>query len=319
MNHRLGIVVIALSTFTGIAFAQQIAIARIDLMPNRPSPYLMRDWKQAAIGYDSLVFNASLTGTYLPLVSVSNGLGISSYVGQSPSQAREAINCLPAVIGATLVGVDKSNEFGTNWVSLCQNWFNSNPQENVYLNSPGGTSGSDWWYDLMPNVFFYQLSSLYPGVGNFQTQFTTVADRWSTALRAMGAGAAPWSLANLSHTAWNLSTMTPTNSGWTEPEAGGTIAWLLYNAFVKTGDPKYRTGAELAMESLLVYPVGQNPSYELQLPYGAYIAARMNAELGTTYDIGKLVNWCFSDGSDNSRLWGLTVGNWGGYDCSGLI
>ncbi len=45
----------------------------------------------------------------------------------------------------------------------------------------------------------------------------------------------------------------------------------------------------------------------------------MNAELGTTYNMTKIVNWCFSDGSDNSRLWGVTVGNWGGYDCDGLI
>ena len=142
---------------------------------------------------------------------------------------------------------------------------------------------------------------------------------WLAALNAMGAGTTPWSLANLYHTAWSLSTMTPTNSGWVEPEAGGTIAWLLYSAYVQTGNAQYRIGAELAMESLLAYQVSQNPSYELQLPYGAYIAARMNAELGTTYDMVKIVNWCFSDGSDNSRKWGVTVGNWGGYDCDGLI
>jgi hypothetical protein len=319
-GHILGVLIIASIVPGSVGSAQQIDIPRIDLMPNHPSPYVMRNWKQVAIGYDSLVFNGNLTGTYLPLVStMSQGFGLASYVGQQPSQTQEAINCIPAVVGASLVGVDKTNEFGTNWVSLSQHWFNASLQESVYLNSPGGTSGSDWWYDLMPNVFFYQLYSLYPSVGNFQTQFTTVADRWLAALKAMGASTAPWSIANLHHTAWNLSTMTPTDLDFFEPEAGGSIAWLLYNAFIKTGNPQYRIGAELAMESLLVYPVAENPSYELQLPYGAYIAARMNAELGTTYDIVKLVNWCFSDGSDNSRLWGVTVGTWGGYDCSGLI
>jgi hypothetical protein len=319
-RHILGMLAIASVVPGSPGSAQQIDIPRVDLMPNHPSPYVMRNWKQVAIGYDSLVFNDTLSGTYLPLVSkTSQGFSLSSYVGQDPSQTKEAINCLPAVIGATLVGVDKTNEFGSNWVSLCQNWFNASSQESVYLNSPGGTSGSDWWYDLMPNIFFYQLYSLYPNVGNFQYQFTSVADRWLAALKAMGASTAPWSIANLHHTAWNLSTMTPTDLDFFEPEAGGSIAWLLYNAFVKTGNPKYRIGAELAMESLLVYPTGQNPSYELQLPYGAYIAARMNAELGTTYDIGKLVNWCFSDGSDNSRNWGVTTGTWGGYDCYGLI
>ncbi len=323
MRHSCGHIVrgitVALFVLESICSAQQIDIPRIELMPNHPSPYVMRNWKQVAVGYDSLVFNPDLSGTYLPLVSTSQGFGLSSYVGQQPSQTREAINCLPAVIGASLVGVNKTNEFATNWVALCQDWFNTNPQENVYLNNPGGASGSDWWYDLMPNVFFYQLYSMYPTSENFQNQFVTVANRWFAALKSMGASTAPWSIANLNHTAWQLSTMSPTNSGWYEPEAGGTIAWLLYNAYVKTGNPQYRIGAELAMESLLVYRVDQNPSYELQLPYGAYIAARMNAELGTTYDIPKLVNWCFSDGNDNSRNWGVTTGNWGGYDCYGLI
>lgn len=298
---------------------QQMSSPRIEVMPNMPSPYVMRNWKQVAIGYDSLVFNPGLQGRYLPLVSVGTGFGLSSYVGLVPSQTQEAINCIPAVVGASLVGVDKTGQFGYNWVSLCQNWFNASAQEGVYLNNPGGTSGSEWWYDLMPNIFFYQLYSLYPNVGNFQSQFTSVADRWFAALKAMGAGTAPWSIANIHHTAWKLSTMTPTDLTWVEPEAGGAIAWLLYNAYVRTENPQYRIGAELAIESLLVYPVVQNPSYELQLPYGAYVAARMNAELGTTYDIGKLVDWCFSDGADNSRLWGVTLGQWGIYDCSGLI
>ncbi len=320
MHLNIGVVLLASIAATCVSVAQQISIARIDLMPNKPSPYSMRNWKSVAVGYDSLVFNSKDSGTYLPLVSiVGQNFSLSSYVGQSPSQTVEAINCIPAVVSASLVGVDKTNQFGFNWVSACQNWFNQNPLEDVYLNSPGGSSGSDWWYDMMPNVFFYQLYSMYPTTGNFQNQSVAVANRWLAALNAMGAGTTPWSLANLYHTAWSLSTMTPTYSGWVEPEAGGTIAWLLYSAYVQTGNAQYRIGAELAMESLLAYPVSSNPSYELQLPYGAYIAARMNAELGTTYDMVKIVNWCFSDGSDNSRKWGVTVGNWGGYDCDGLI
>ena len=63
---------------------------------------------------------------------------------------------------------------------------------------------------------------------------------------------------------------------------------------------------------------GSNPSYEMQLPYGVYTAARMNAELGTSYDIYKLTNWCFTP-TGNVRNWGVTLGNWGGYDCDGLV
>ncbi len=55
----------------------------------------------------------------------------------------------------------------------------------------------------------------------------------------------------------------------------------------------------------------------LQLPYGAFIAAKMNAELGTQYDIGKIVNWCFDRGP--LRGWGVIAGKWNGSDVSGLI
>ncbi|HTY58910.1 MAG TPA: LamG-like jellyroll fold domain-containing protein, partial [Bacteroidota bacterium] len=33
----------------------------------------------------------------------------------------------------------------------------------------------------------------------------------------------------------------------------------------------------------------------------------------------KMMNWCFPDGNGTLREWGAIVGNWGGYDCSGLI
>ncbi|MCF6352737.1 MAG: hypothetical protein L3J06_06985 [Cyclobacteriaceae bacterium] len=49
--------------FNGLLYAQvqQISISRIELMPNAPSPYLMRDWGQVTKGYDSLVFDIAKT------------------------------------------------------------------------------------------------------------------------------------------------------------------------------------------------------------------------------------------------------------------
>jgi hypothetical protein len=314
-----------LLVITGGMQGQQISISRIDLMPNAPSPYLMRNWKQVALGYDSLVFNAALSGRYLPLsktyTATTNypgqiSFGMESYVGGTLGNG-EAINCLPAVVGASLVGVDKSNQSGTNWVQMCQEWFNKANGENVYLNSAGSPTGDDWWYETMPNVFFYQLYSMYPGTTIFPGQFVTVANRWLAAVRAMGGSSTPWSLPNTNHRAFDLMTMTPNNVGVVEPEAAGAIAWLLYNAWRKTGNQQFRVGAELAMEALVAYPT--DPSYELQLPYGTYLAARMNAELGTGYDLTKLLTWCFSNGDGTLRQWGVTVGYWGGLNCSGLI
>jgi hypothetical protein len=297
-------------------------------MPNLPQPYLMRDWKSVAMGYDSLVFDLNLTDTYgyLPLVWINNNtvnypehssFGLHTVVGTPYTTNAEAINVIPAVVGATLAGIDKSDQNDHNWVLGCEEFFNRRPEENVYLNGPTAQSGDDWWYAVMPNVFFYQLNDLYPGTGDFDYQFTSVADQWLRAVEAMGGAATPWQKASMNYRGWYLSTMTPhPRTDYKEPESAGSIAWLLYNAYVQTGQVKYRMGAEWSMEFLSDFP--NNAAYELQLPYGVYVAARMNAELGTSYDIPKMLNWCF-DPVGNERQWGATLGTWGGYDCDGLI
>ena len=66
--YRKLILPILLALFNFNIQAQQIAVPRIDLMPDLPQPYLMRDWKQVARGYDSLVFNENMTGQYLPVI-----------------------------------------------------------------------------------------------------------------------------------------------------------------------------------------------------------------------------------------------------------
>ena len=323
-------IIIAILVGIGITFgakgrSQQINIQRIDRMPNKPSPYLMRDWKRVALGYDSLIFDLFQTGDHLPLVWTDgfginypnhDRFGLDSYVGTPHSKQAEAINVIPAVVGATLVDIDKSNQNGINWVLMCEEFFNRRPAENVYLNGFTASSGSDWWYETMPNIFFYQLAHLYPHTGGFDYQFTMVADRWLEAVQAMGGEATPWRHAYMDYRAWALSTMTPLDVGVKEPEAAGAIGWILFNAYRETGDEKYRMGAEWCLEYLDIR--NQNPSYELQLPYGVTIAARMNAELGTDYDVEKMVNWCFDPGQ-NVRNWGATLGKWGDYDCDGLI
>lgn len=310
--------------FQSVLLAQQINISRVEMMPNFPTPYEMRDWKQVTIGYDSFVFDFNLSGQYLPLIwQDANGVnypnhdrfGLHTVVGTPYLGSAEAINVLPAVIGASLVGIDKSSQNGKNWVLMCEEYFNRRPEENIYLNHPVASSGDDWWYETMPNVFFYQLYDLYPHTGDFDYQFISVANQWLNAVYEMGGGTTPWSIPYMNYRAWDFSSMTPNSNGVPEPEAAGVIAWILYNAYCVTGIEEYRIGAELAIEFLDDW--SSNPSYEIQLPYGVYIAARMNAELGTTYDIDKMINWCFDFGS--LRSWGITVGNWGGYDCSGLV
>lgn len=304
--------------------SQQIEISRISKMPDLPQPYLMRDWGNVTLGYDSLVFNSSLTGQYLPLLFFRNNtvnypgdisFGLHTVVGTSSPSSGEAINAIPAVIGATLVGVDKSNQNGYNWVKMCREYFNNRPEQNIYKNHPVDDTYDDWWYEIMPNVFFYQLFDLYPNTVDFNDQLVSVADQFLESVRLMGGKATPWTKPYMYYRGWNFETMTPHNFGVKEPEAAGAIGWILYNAYKETNEEKYRIGAEWSMEYL--NSLSSNPSYELQLPYGVYSAAKMNAELGTSYDIQKMVNWCFDVGP--LRDWGAIVGNWGGLDVSGLI
>ncbi len=321
------LIAVLLPVFVLPLSGQQIGIERVTLMPNQPAPYLMRDWKTVTKLYDQFVFDFAKQDSngWLPLIEkVGSGVNYPSLeqfwlhtvVGTTSPSNGEAINVLPAVVGASLVGIDKSNHNGQNWVLLCQQWFNRRAEENVYLNNFNGGSGNDWWYDTMPNVFFYQLYDLYPGIGDFEYQFSSVADRWLAAVEAMGGQTTPWENPYMNYRGWYLSTMTPNTDTPAEPEAAGAIAWLLYNAYQKTGENRYRIGAEWCMEFLNQWP--SNPSYELQLPYGAYTAARMNAEIGTRYNVEKLLNWCFTT-EDNVRQWGVTLGQWGAYDCYGLV
>lgn len=313
----------------GVAFSQQISVGRIDNMSNLPSPYLMRDWKQVATDYDNFVFNTNHTGTYLPLTNINPSAGINfseinhirmdTYVGQNNhGNIAEGINIIPAIVGASLVGVDKTNHLSVNWVAKVKDFFNAKNGQNVYLNNYSASTGHDWWYELMPNIYFYQLLSLYPNVDpDFDTQFITIANRQLEVVYKLGGNLNPYTSPDMNYRAFNLLTGLPLTTGVKEPESAGSIAWLLHQAYLKTNDEKYRYGAELALHFLSGFT--SNPSYELQLPYGILAAARMNAEIGTNFDIEKMMNWTFSKGTGTLRGWGCIVGSWNGYDMSGLI
>jgi hypothetical protein len=160
------------------------------------------------------------------------------------------------------------------------------------------------------------LYDLYPNLGGeANLQFTTIADQFLASVRAMGGSDAPWEPAFMDYRAWKFKTMEPNANGVHEPEAAGAYAWVLYHAWKETGNPEYLKGAEWAMEFLSNWQ--SNPSYELQLPYGTYTAAKMNAELGTKYNVQKMLNWSFDRGP--LRGWGTVVGTWGGFDVSGLV
>ena len=299
----------------------QSTIPRVERMPNLPQPFAMRDWRQVTWDYLDLVLDFERRGEHLPLVGWLDErhtmVSFPSYVG-GPNDP-EAVNYLAAVISGALVGLDMRNHRGHDWVTLGTNFFNA--EEGVYVNRPHGSTGGSFWYDVFPNVLFYQLNDLCPGNSVRDQQARSVAQKWQEACVALGGKTDPLALPNFDHTGLNLRTMQPVEQGRIEPEGAAGVAWLEYLAWLRFQDPRFLTAADWAIRSLEVKPVEQSPLYEVLLPYGALIAARMNAELGRHYDVAKLLNACFEP---HGRLqarpgWGVISDRWNGLDAYGLV
>ncbi len=281
----------------------------------------MRDWSQVTRDYLDLVFDFEQRGEHLPLVGWLDAgrtmVSFPSYVG-GPKDP-EAVNYLAAVISGSLVGLDMRNYRGQDWVTLGTNFFNA--EEGVYVNRPRGGTGGSFWYDVFPNVLCYQLNDLYPSNPARDGQARSVAQKWHEACVALGGKTDPLALPNFDHTGLNLKTMKPVEMGRIEPEGAAGVAWFEYMAWLKFKDPRFLTAADWALRSLEAKPVDQSPLYEVLLPYGAMIAARMNAELGRHYDVAKLVNACFEPrGQPQARPgWGVISDRWNGLDAHGLV
>ena len=303
--------------------AAQRKIDRVELMPNLPQPFKIKDWKTAARDYDQFVFDFTAKGEFLPLIWWDNTninikrptFGLPSYVGdpKATGSRHEGINTMGALLGATVAGIDKSNS-PHNFILAAEHYFNIDSGENLVLNSTRQHSGGSFWYELWPHVLFYALAERYPNTGRMEQIIRITADRWYDASLAMGGNIG---IPNFDHTAFKFATMQPVDNGkWKEPDAAAGIAWLEYMAYTRAKDPKHLEAADWGMQFLHNRP--DNPFYEVLLPYGAYLSARMNAELGRNYDTHKFINWCF--GISKSRgTWGIIAQRWGDYDCHGLV
>ena len=319
----------ALWAWIGESIAAQAAtgdepfgIPIVGRMPEIPRPYQLRDWRQVTRDYLDFVFDFEQRGEHLPLMRWKNEqhsmVWMPAYVGNK--EGTESINYLAAIVSGSLVGVDMRRYRGQDWVSLGTNFFS--PADGVFLDWAGGQSGGSLWYDVLPNVLFFQLGHLYPGDMNRDRLLLAVADRWYQACVALGGGTHPPTLPNFDHTGFNTRTMRPYDNGERiEPEGAAGIAWLAYMAWRQSHDPRFLTAADWCLRFLESKPRERSPLYEVLLPYGAFIAARMNAELGGHYDVPKLLNWCFeSRPKPQARPgWGVIADRWNGLDAHGLV
>lgn len=317
-------------------------INRVELMPNIPSPFQMKDWKAVAQGFDDLVFDFGATGDDLPLIWWDTSrknfdrdiFALPDHVGRydehpdtGDGSVHSSFPAMGAVLGASLVGIDKSHQWCDdtssyqNWVSQCNNYFAADNGQGVFLNLTFANSGLEFLYEVPPTIFMVQLSSLYPSLSDVEGLVRDSTDKWYDACVSMGGSTNPWTIPDFNHCAFDFDTMTPVDCPTAatpspEPDAAGAIAWMQYMAWARWGDPKYLNAADWGMEYLENYPI--NPVSSVLLPYGAYTAARMNAELGRDYDLHKILNWCFDESQLHSK-WGVIASNWGGYDVHGLF
>ena len=300
-------------------------IAAVELMPNLPEPFELIDWREKARAYDRFVFDFKAKGEFLPLVWLDDThinldrptFGLPSYVA-NPDQAKgmtnsqEGVTCMGAVLGATLVGLDKSRQ-EHDYVNMCEAWFNTSNGLNLVLNRQKGATGGTFWYEMFTHIVFYALADRYPDKLRLSEIMRITADRWRGAyLDLCDSNGVP----NFNHTSFDFRTRKGVdNPYWREPDAAAGMAWIQYAAWMKFHDSNYLAAAE----SSLNYLQGRkaNPYYEVLLPYGTLTAARMNAELCRNYNVDRLLDWCFGI-SDCRGGWGILTGNWGGYDCDGL-
>lgn len=323
-----------IASATAVSQPGQISIQRVETMPRMPSPYRMRDWKQVARDYDRFVYDRDVNGQYLPIcwtdkshVNVDYDVtAIPSYVGHPKMRSgpdHEGITNMAAVLGASMVGIDKTNQQGLDFVRMAHSYFNSADGENLYLNRLETHTGQTFWYELYPNILAWQLHAAVPKAPGFNTRLRMVSDSLLTATRVLAGGDLATSIPDFTYTAFDFRSGKPVSNGqWLEPDGAAAFAWMLLMARQEWPEEQYLAGADAALRYLDALPYEKNPHYEVLLPFGAVTAARLNAESGRRHDLHKFLCWFFGQ-SDARPGFGVIAdgadGHWGDHDCHGLV
>lgn len=312
---------------------KQVSIHRVDSMPDMPETYKMLDWKQKAKMYDQFIFDWNNKSEVGPLIWLDDArrnidqttFGLYTAIKDirqgkdvNNGEFHESLNSLAAILGAGLVGIDKTNQDGYNYVKMVQNYFNSDNGWNIVMNNTtpsiallGGGYGRDWWYDVLPNALYYAICDVFPDVDGAEKIQKSIAEQFVKADSVLNG--------NYDYSYFDYAQMKGmVNNIPLQQDAAGGHAYVLLCAYHKFGDPRYLQHSKSAIEALLAQK--ESRFYEALLPLGVYTAAYLNAVEGANYDVSKLLDWVF-DGckSPAGRTgWGIIVEKWGEYDVSGL-
>jgi len=329
----------SLASSPALVLGQQIVVPTIAAMPDRPVNYAYQDWKAVGQGFDSTVFDPAVSYQYpvfwwdsASVNGAGAGFGMPSYVGKPASGSGEGINTIAAVLGATLSGVDKHaqtlNDGHTyDFVMMASRYYNSTTGANMVLNGVNSVGEGSFWYAELPGILYYGLADKYytqyaagsAGRQRIDTVINGEAAKLHNVINVLAGGSSA-ATPNFNYQGFNYVTMQPFSGTHLEPEGAAGAVWLQYMAYRHTGNVTYLADAQQAMLFLESCSAAQNPLYEVALPFGTLAAARMNAELGTNYDVAKMVQWNFAGGGYARPNWGAnTDAQWGNYGAAGLI
>jgi hypothetical protein len=332
LTFLISVLALACSTHNEEAVKQE-PIQKVMGMPQHPQPYKMLDWHEKALNFDVFIFDTLTESDFQPFIWFDNNLrninqqtfGLYTVIGDvrqgsdvNKGEFHEAINSMGAIVGAGLVGIDKTNQDSLNYVKMVQNYFNSDNGWNIMMNNTcpevallGGGYGRDWWYDVFPNVLYYAVSDIFKAVENADKIQYSIAEQFYKADSVLRG--------NYDYSYFNYATMTgERNNIPYQQDAAAGHAYVLYAAYQKFGDEKFLDGAKSAMGALNSQT--ESRFYEVLMPFGALTAARLNAEQGTSFKISKFLDWTF-DGctAENARTgWGILSDRFGDYDVYGL-
>jgi hypothetical protein len=284
-----------------------------------PGNYKYVDYASLARDFDALIFGGTSSTPKLPLFwadQTNQTFGIPAYVGDhrtGQDGEQEAVTTAAAVYSATLVGIDKADQHGNNYVQMLNAFFN--PAEGVFLNNPGRSSAdASMWYLLYPALLFAHVSQQYPEETQLRQNVVKTIESWYKAYEVMYNNGEP----DFNYTGFNFLTNQPYKNGrWTEPDAAVGIAVLLYYGYELTGTEQYLR----ATINLLDY-IDQffgSPLYEVLMYYAPALMAKVNALHGTSYDLDKAISRVFDGNSIPRGGWGSLVGKWGDYEINGLF
>lgn len=297
------------------SFDYQKDISRVDLYDNYlPNNYAFMDYSEKALLFDQALFDSNLEGDHLPMIWHRNdSFGFGAYVGDSRGYV-EGVSAISAVLSASLIGIDKSDDNGMNYVAMLKQFYNSN-QKVILNNMYAVSTDNSLWYKLYPGILLTQVSLMYPNETELRNIVLENIQSWYSAQNVFqNQPEGP----NYDFTSFDFTTMEPVdNQIWTEPDSAVGIGMLMYYGYLMTSDDKFLDALIQTMDYITQY--FGSPLYELLHYYAPFLAAYLNSEHGTNYNLESLLNDNLDGMSIPRGGWGSIVGSWGDFTMNGLM